>query len=214
MFLGTMVFVIDSYTPSAGDAFLSQSRRCPLDTSDHVGSPVNVTPIAGACLLIARRQRMKSPDKEASQWEDVDGIEGLARLVVRQDPEGARLLEERYEEVMRLEDIGLCSEAAYECREMLVISDLPQVYRLVALEHVVFGEEERAVLIAREGVEIDPDDAERHRTLGDIYFEMERYAEAACAYRTAVEFGCCEAGLLRSLGRCHELLGHHAGTAE
>jgi tetratricopeptide (TPR) repeat protein len=157
---------------------------------------------------------MEVTEKEAVRWEDADDIEGLARLVARQDPEGARLLEECYDEVVRLEDIGLCSEAAYECREMLVISELPQVYRFVALEHVVFGEEERAVLIAREGVAIDPVGAERHRALGDVYFELESYEEAAEAYQTAVELGCDDVGLLLSLGRSRELLGDHAGAAE
>ena len=114
----------------------------------------------------------------------------------------------------RLEDIGLCSEAAYECREMLIISELPQVFRFVALEHVVFGEREGAVRIAQEGVEIDPEDAERHRALGDVYFEMERYAEAADAYRRAVELGRGDTGLLLSLGSCHERLGDHTGAAE
>lgn len=115
---------------------------------------------------------------------------------------------------IRLEDIGLCSEAAYECREMLEISELPQVYRFVALEHIVFGEKERAALIAREGVEIDPEDAERHRMLGDVYFELERYADAAGAYQRAVEHGCGDAGVLLPLGRCHELLGDHKSAAE
>jgi tetratricopeptide (TPR) repeat protein len=148
------------------------------------------------------------------RWLEADDIEGLARLVARQDAGGAQLLNECWDRATRLEDIGLCSEAAYECREMLEISELPQVYRFVALEHVVFGEEERAVLIAHEGVEIDPNDAERHRALGDVYFEMERYAEAAGAFQRAVELGCGDAGLLLSLARCHELLGDHKSAAE
>ena len=61
---------------------------------------------------------MELTQKEDSRWLDADGIEGLARLVARCDPEGARLLEERYDEVMRLDTIGLCSEAACECRRI------------------------------------------------------------------------------------------------
>jgi len=157
---------------------------------------------------------MESSMKGMGQWEDADDIEGLARLVAKQDPEGAQMLEGCYDQVTRLEDLGLCGEAAYECREMLVISELPQVYRSVALEHVVFGEADRALLIAREGVEIAPNDAERHRALGDVYFELERYAEAAHAYQMAAALGCGDRGLLLSLGHCHELLGDHVGAAE
>jgi|SRR5215213_1502820 len=157
---------------------------------------------------------MESAEEEDRSWQDVDGIEGLARLVARQDAEGAQLLNECWEEVTRFEDVGLCSEAAYECRGMLEISELPQVYRFVALEHVVFGEREGAVRIAQEGVEIDPQDAARRRALGDVYFELERYAEAADAYRKAVKLGCCATGLLLSLGSCHERFGDHTGAAE
>lgn len=157
---------------------------------------------------------MESSKKEAGRWEDADGIKGLAHVVARQDPEGAQMLVECYDEVVRLEYIGLCGEAAYECREMLVISELPQVYRLVALEHVVCAERARAVLVGRECVAADPSGPDRHRALGDINFDLERYGNAARAYQRAADLGAGGAGLLLSLGRCHALLGDYGRAAE
>lgn len=63
-------------------------------------------------------------------------------------------------------------------------------------------------------MEIDPEDAERHRVLGDVYLELERYADAASAYQRAMELGCGDAGLLLSLGHCHERLGDPTAAAK
>lgn len=157
---------------------------------------------------------MGAANIEDVRWEDYDGIEAVARLVALTDPEAGPMLEECWDEVMRLEDIGLYGEAAYECREMLEISELPQVFRLIALEHVVCGERAQALIIAHRCVYIDPSDPDRHRSLGDVQFELERYRKAARAYRRAVDLGAGDPGLLMSLGRCHTLLSDNAQPAE
>lgn len=156
---------------------------------------------------------MGAANNEDVRWEDYDGIEAVVRLVALTDPEAGPMLEECWDEAMRLEDIGLYGEAAYECREMLEISELPQVFRLVALEHVVCGERAQALVIAHRCVNVDPADPDRHRALGDVQFELERYGRAARAYRRAVDLGAGDAGLLLSLGRCHALLGDDARAA-
>ncbi|HEX7175228.1 MAG TPA: tetratricopeptide repeat protein [Pyrinomonadaceae bacterium] len=156
---------------------------------------------------------MELAEMGSVRWEDVDDVEGVARLVALQDPEGGRLLEECWPEVMSLEDMGLYGEAAYECRKMLEVSERPQVYRLVALEHVVCAERARAVLLGRECVDDDPSDPDRHRVLGDVHFDLECYGDAARAYQRAVELGAGDAGLLLSLGLCHALLGDYGRAA-
>lgn len=157
---------------------------------------------------------MGTTNNEVVRWDDYDGIGVVARLVASTDPEAGPMLEECWEEVMRLEDIGLYSEAAYECREMIVISELPQVFRLVALEHVVCGERAQALIIAHRCVNIAPAEPDRHRALGDVQFELKRYARAVRAYQRAVDLGANDPDLLQSLGRCHALLGDQARAAE
>ena len=49
---------------------------------------------AARLRLLPGRQNMELAEKEDVDWQDADGIEGLARLVARQDTEGAQLLKE------------------------------------------------------------------------------------------------------------------------
>lgn len=49
-------------------------------------------------------------EEEGGCQLSADDIGRLARLVAREAPEAAQLLEECYDEAIRLEEVGLCSQ--------------------------------------------------------------------------------------------------------